>query len=343
MGIILAILLFSAIVIFHELGHFLLAKKNKIRVDEFSLGLGPTIFGKQFGETKFSLKLLPFGGACMMGEDDVDDMSEGSFNSKSVWARMSVIVAGPVFNLILAWILCMIIIGWTGYRAPVVSSVTDGYSAQEEGIEPGDVIKKIGGKSVHIWNDISLYNMMHAGTKSVEVKYERDGKDYTVVLEPKQNEGDAFPLLGITGGEMVRPGVIGTVRYGAYTVKYWITYTVDSLKMLISGKVGVKDLSGPVGIVSAVDNVYQEAAPAGMAVVILNLLNIGVLLTANLGVMNLLPLPALDGGRLVVLIIEAVRGKRVPPEKEGMVHFAGFVLLMALMVVIMFNDILKLV
>nr|WP_296965639.1 RIP metalloprotease RseP [uncultured Mediterraneibacter sp.] len=343
MGIILAILLFSAIVIFHELGHFLLAKKNKIRVDEFSLGLGPTIFGKQFGETKFSLKLLPFGGACMMGEDDVDDMSEGSFNSKSVWARMSVIVAGPVFNLILAWILCMIIIGWTGYRAPVVSSVTDGYSAQEEGIEPGDVIKKIGGKSVHIWNDISLYNMMHAGTKSVEVKYERDGKDYTVVLEPKQNEGDAFPLLGITGGEMVRPGVIGTVRYGAYTVKYWITYTVDSLKMLISGKVGVKDLSGPVGIVSAVDDVYQEAAPAGMAVVILNLLNIGVLLTANLGVMNLLPLPALDGGRLVFLIIEAVRGKRVPPEKEGMVHFAGFVLLMALMVVIMFNDILKLV
>lgn len=343
MGIILAILLFSAIVIFHELGHFLLAKKNKIRVDEFSLGLGPTIFGKQFGETKFSLKLLPFGGACMMGEDDVDDMSEGSFNSKSVWARMSVIVAGPVFNLILAWILCMIIIGWTGYRAPVVSNVTDGYSAQEEGIEPGDVIKKIGGKSVHIWNDISLYNMMHAGTKSVEVKYERDGKDYTVVLEPKQNEGDAFPLLGITGGEMVRPGVIGTVRYGAYTVKYWITYTVDSLKMLISGKVGVKDLSGPVGIVSAVDNVYQEAAPAGMAVVILNLLNIGVLLTANLGVMNLLPLPALDGGRLVFLIIEAVRGKRVPPEKEGMVHFAGFVLLMALMVVIMFNDILKLV
>ena len=317
--------------------------KNGICVEEFAIGIGPTIFGKQFGETKFSLKLLPFGGACMMGEDDVDDMSEGSFNSKSVWARMSVIVAGPVFNLILAWILCMIIIGWTGYRAPIVSNVTDGYSAQEEGIEPGDVIKKIGGKSVHIWNDISLYNMMHAGAKSVEVEYERDGKDYTVVLEPKQNEGDAFPLLGITGGEMVRPGLFGTVRYGAYTVKYWITYTVDSLKMLVGGKVGVKDLSGPVGIVSAVDNVYQEAAPAGMVVVILNLLNIGVLLTANLGVMNLLPLPALDGGRLVFLIIEAVRGKRVPPEKEGMVHFAGFVFLMALMVVIMFNDILKLV
>ena len=120
MGIILAILLFSAIVIFHELGHFLLAKKNKIRVDEFSLGLGPTLFGKQFGETKFSVKLLPFGGACMMGEDDVEDISEGSFNSKSVWARMSVIVAGPLFNLILAWILCMIMIALNSNIAKII-------------------------------------------------------------------------------------------------------------------------------------------------------------------------------------------------------------------------------
>jgi regulator of sigma E protease len=105
MGIIIAVLLFSFIIIFHELGHFLLAKKNGIRVDEFSLGLGPTLLGKQIGETKFSLKLLPFGGACMMGEDDADDLSEGSFNSKSVWARMSVVAAGPIFNLILACVL----------------------------------------------------------------------------------------------------------------------------------------------------------------------------------------------------------------------------------------------
>ena len=106
MGIIIAVLLFSFIIIFHELGHFLLAKKNGIRVDEFSLGLGPTLLGKQIGETKFSLKLLPFGGACMMGEDDADDLSEGSFNSKSVWARMSVVAAGPIFNLILACVFC---------------------------------------------------------------------------------------------------------------------------------------------------------------------------------------------------------------------------------------------
>ena len=114
MGIVLAILLFSLIIIIHELGHFSLAKANKIRVDEFSLGLGPTLFGKVIGGTKFSLKLLPFGGACMMGEDDADDMSEGSFNSKSVWARMSVIAAGPLFNLILGWLLCVIMVGWIG-------------------------------------------------------------------------------------------------------------------------------------------------------------------------------------------------------------------------------------
>ena len=196
MGIILAILLFSAIIIIHELGHFLLAKANGIRVDEFSLGLGPTLFGKQFGETKFSVKLLPFGGACMMGEDDVEDISEGSFNSKSVWARMSVIVAGPLFNLILAWILCMIMIAWVGYRTPVVGGVIDGYSAQEQGLSEGDVITKIGGRSVHIWNDISLYNLTHSEEKEVEITYKRDGKTHTAVLEPRQKEGDTAPLLG---------------------------------------------------------------------------------------------------------------------------------------------------
>ena len=192
------------------------------------------------------------------------------------------------------------------------------------------MITKIGGRSVHIWNDISLYNLTHSEEKEVEITYKRDGKTHTAVLEPRQKEGDTAPLLGVTGGKMERPGFFGTLKYGAYTVKYWIDYTVDSLRMLVTGRVGMKDLSGPVGIVSAVDGVYQEAAPAGLSVIILNLMNIGILITANLGVMNLLPLPALDGGRLVFLIIEAIRGKRVSPDKEGMVHFAGFALLMVL-------------
>ena len=222
MGIIIAVLLFSFIIIFHELGHFLLAKKNGIRVDEFSLGLGPTLLGKQIGETKFSLKLLPFGGACMMGEDDADDLSEGSFNSKSVWARMSVVAAGPIFNLILACVFCFILIMITGYRSPEITGVLDGYSAQEEGLQAGDVITEINGRNVHIWDDVSLYTMTHADEAPFKVEYERDGKKYTAKLEPRQLEGDAAPLLGVTSGDIVKPGIFKSVEYSIYKVKYWI-------------------------------------------------------------------------------------------------------------------------
>lgn len=340
MGIVLAILLFSGIIIFHELGHFTLAKLNGIRVDEFSLGLGPTIIGKEIGGTKFSLKLLPFGGACMMGEDEVDDMSEGSFNSKSVWARMSVIVAGPVFNFIMALVFSIIMVAWIGYDKPVVAGVTQGYSAMEQGIQKGDVITELNGKSIHLWKEISLFNLMNKDAGTVTVTYERDGKEYTAQIEPRQLEGDSFKMMGIQGtGEYTKAGILESVKYGAYTLRYWVDYTFDCLKLLVTGQVGIKQMSGPVGIVNVVDGIYKESAPAGWQVVVLNLLNIAILLSANLGVMNLLPLPALDGGRLVFLIVEAVRRKRVPPEKEGMVHFAGFALLLVLMVVVMYNDI----
>lgn len=343
MGILIAILLFSAIVIFHELGHFLLAKANGIRVDEFSLGLGPTLVGKEFKGTKFSIKLLPFGGACMMGEDDADDMSEGSFNSKSVWARISVIVAGPLFNLLLAWILCVIMVAWVGYRAPVVGEVSEGYSAKEEGMRSGDVITEIDGKRIHLWNEITLSNLMNSNGEKTEITYLRDGKETSVILEPRALEGDMNKRLGITStAELTKAGVLGSLQYGAYTVKYWIDYTMDCLKMLAGGKVGIKDMSGPVGIVDAVDETYQNSRAAGLKIVVLNLMNFAILLTANLGIMNLLPIPALDGGRLVFLFVEAVRRKRIPPEKEGMVHFAGFALLLVLMVVVMYNDIMKL-
>lgn len=342
MGIIIAIILFSFIIIFHELGHFLLAKANGIRVDEFSLGLGPTLVGKEIGGTKFCIKLLPFGGACMMGEDDADDMSEGSFNSKSVWARISVIAAGPVFNLILAWIMSVIIILFVGYQPTTISGVSEGYSAEEQGMQAGDEIREINGRRVYIWNDISLYTLTHPNETTLEVVYERDGEEYTAVLEARQLEGDTSPKLGVISSGSVETGVLGSLEYGVYTVRYWITYAIDSLRMLVTGQVGIRDMSGPVGIVSAVDSVYQAAAPSGLLMVILNLMNFGVFISANLGVMNLLPIPALDGGRLVFLIVEAVRRKRIPPEKEGMVHFAGFALLMVLMVVVMYNDILRL-
>ena len=341
MGIILAILVFSLIVFVHELGHFLLAKANKITVHEFSIGMGPRLWSFEKGETRYSLKLLPLGGSCMMGEDDAEDVSEGSFNSKSVWARISVVAAGAVFNFILALIFAIIVVGFVGYDEPVLSGVIEGFPAQEAGMQEGDRILEINGKRVHIWREVTYHNMLHPGEKT-EVTYERDGEKHEVTLTPKQDEDGSY-LLGITAsGQYKKANVLTAVQYGVYEVRFWINSTIESIKMLITGSVGVDQLSGPVGIVSAVDDTYQQSKEYGVGIVALQMLNIGILLSANLGVMNLLPLPALDGGRLVFLIIEAIRKKRIPPEKEGWVHLAGMVLLLALMAFVMFNDIKKL-
>jgi regulator of sigma E protease len=341
MGIILAILVFGTIVLVHELGHFLLAKANGIRVDEFSIGMGPRLLSKVKGETRYSLKLFPIGGSCMMGEDDAEDMSEGSFNSKSVWARMSVVVAGAVFNFLLALIFSMIVIGYTGYDEPVISGVVEGFPAQEAGLTEGDRIVKMNNKKINIWREISYYNMFHPG-ETVDLVYERDGEKHETTITPKKDE-DGNYLIGITSpAQYEKANLLTATQYGIYEVKFWICTTLESLKMLVTGDVGVDQLSGPVGIVSVVDETYQQSKSYGVMIVIMQMLNIGILLSANLGVMNLLPLPALDGGRLVFMIVEAIRGKRVPPDKEGWVHGIGMILLLALMAFVMFNDVKKL-
>lgn len=341
MGIILAILVFGLIIFVHELGHFLLAKINKIRVDEFSLGMGPRLISFVKGETRYSLKLLPIGGSCMMGEDDVEDVGEGSFNSKSVWARISVVAAGAIFNFLLALIFSMIVIGYTGYDEPVISGVVEGFPAQEAGMQEGDRIVKMNNKKINIWREVTYYNMFHQG-EEVELVYERDGEKYEVTITPKQDEDGSY-LLGVTSpGEYTKANLLTAAQYGVYEVKFWICTTIESLKMLVTGAVGVDQLSGPVGIVDVVDETYQASKSYGAVVVIMQMLSIGILISANLGVMNLLPLPALDGGRLVFLFIEAIRGKRVSPEKEGWVHAIGMVLLLALMVFVLFNDIKRL-
>lgn len=340
MGIFLAIIVFGLIVFVHEMGHFLLAKANKIRVDEFSLGMGPRLFSFVKGETRYSLKLLPIGGSCMMGEDDVDDMSERSFNSKSVWARMSVIVAGAVFNFILALLFSVIVVSIAGYDKPVISEVKEGFPAQEAGLEAGDRVVRMNGKKIHIWREISYHNAMHPG-EEVELEYERDGKLYQTTIVPKQDEDGAY-YLGVSSSGYSKANVGTAIQYGAYEVKFWISSTLESLKMLIVGSVGMDQLSGPVGIANVVDDSYQQTKEYGALAVFVQMLSIGTLISANLGVMNLLPLPALDGGRLVFLIIEAIRGKRIAPDKEGWVHGIGMILLLALMVFVLFNDVKRL-
>lgn len=338
MGIVLAVLVFSLIVFVHELGHFLLAKMNKIRVDEFSIGMGPRLLTTVKGETRYSIKLFPIGGSCMMGEDDVDDMSEGSFNSKSVWARIAVVAAGAIFNFLLAFVFAVIIVGYAGYDEPIISGVVPGFSAEAEGMQEGDRIVRMNRKKINLWREVTYYNMFHAG-ETVELVFERDGKKHEVTIVPKQDENGSY-LMGVTSpAEYKKANVFTAMQYGVYEVKFWIATTLESLKMLVTGGVGVDQLSGPVGIVNVVDDTYQQSKDYGVIVVLMQMLNIGILLSANLGVMNLLPLPALDGGRLVFLVIEAIRGKRVAPDKEGMVHFVGMMLLFALMIFVLFNDI----
>lgn len=339
MGIILAIIIFGFIIFVHELGHFALAKWNGIEVQEFAIGMGPKLLGFQKKETQYSIRLLPLGGFCAMGEDESDNGEVvGNFNQKSPWRRISVIAAGPVFNFILALVGAVIITAWIGIDKPIVASVDENYPAAEAGLRAGDVITEINGKSIHLFRDVTTYNQFHQN-EEIDLTYERDGVETTIHLEPQWDEELGMYRYGYSGGGYVKTGPIETVQYSVYVVKYWISTTLESLKMLVTGQVGMESVSGPVGIVDVVQDTYNQSKSGGAALVFLNMLNLMILLSANLGVMNLLPIPALDGGRLVFLIIEVIRGKRVPPEKEGYVHMIGMVCLLLLMVFVMFNDI----
>lgn len=343
----LFVLVFGVIVVGHELGHFLLAKANGITVVEFSVGMGPKLLRFKKGGTEYSLRLLPIGGACMFeGEDGLDNdngtPSEGAFPNASVWARISTVFAGPFFNFILAYILAMIVVGYAGSDKPVINGLIDGYPAQEAGMQPGDVITRMNGERIYVAREIWLNTYVGAG-ETMEVEFLRDGEKHTVTLVPKYDEEEGRYLLGFNGyGEYVDCRNGGIFKYSYYEVRYSLRATIKSLGMLVQGKASKDDISGPIGVAQVIGEVKEQAEPYGIWMVILNMINIALLLSVNLGVMNLLPLPALDGGRLVFLIIEAIRGKPVPPDKEGMVHFAGFVVLMVLMVFVMFNDISRL-
>lgn len=450
MNIIAALLIFTVIVVIHEFGHFLLAKKNGVDVTEFSVGMGPRLITvaktadgmkcklfcsqKKFerredwqGITKYSWKLFPIGGSCAMVGEDMDDDSEGAFNNKGVWARFSIIFAGPFFNFILAFIFSVIILGYAGIDIPEVVLVYDDQPGQEAGIREGDLVKSINGHKITIGREIDTYLQLHPLTgEDVDVVVERDGSEKTITISPNYTtyrfgfsyssmegssteitavtEGSAFEEAGIregdkilsVNGEQVSSGQeLGTVmekretpeeaadfeierdgsvktysitpvrydgktlgfyasanekggplqvlKYSVIEVKYWIVTTVASLGQLIGGKLTTDDIAGVVGIVDAVGGVIDQSVEYGTMAVIINMLYMAVLLSANLGVMNLLPLPALDGGRLVFILIEAIRRKPIDREKEGLVHLIGFFLLMALMVFVMYNDILRII
>ena len=337
MSIILALVIFSVLVIVHELGHFLLAKWNGITVTEFSVGMGARLFSYEWGGTRYSLKLLPFGGSCMMVGEEEESDEEGSFGSKSVWARIAVVAAGPIFNFLLAFVMSVIIVANIGYDDTIVD-VTPGYPAAEAGMQNGDKIVRMGGSRTYVYREISLFNSLYQG-RNAEVTYCRDGEEYTVLLVPVRDENGFYRYGFEKTNVRTKGNAFQTLGYSAAELRYWLKATIESLLKLFQGQVGLDDMSGPVGIVDAIGDTYEESRSDGWYYVTLNMLIMSILLSVNLGVMNLLPIPALDGGRLVFLLIEAVRGKALPQEKESMVHFVGFILLMGLMMVVLLNDI----
>ena len=400
LNILVAIIIFSVIVVFHELGHFLLAKKNGIEVTEFSLGMGPRLLSTVKGNTRYSLKLFPIGGSCMMVGEDGEEDGPGSFGHASVWGRISVVAAGPIFNFILAFVFALVITSVMGYDPPKVLSVEENSPAEEAGLQVGDIITSFQGKPISIGRDISLYESLYGMQQDqIKMTVKRDGKkidlNFKAASEKKYMLGFSYVPDGepeitevFVDGAMMKAGVLagdvitavdgtkvstgeelqtylgehplgenavtitvsrdgkekeftvqptvrtqvstgfvynlyrektnffGVLKYSAVEVRYWISSTIDSLGLLIKGTFRVNDLSGPVGIVDAIGSSVEEAKSEGTVVMWMQMFYWAILLSANLGVMNLLPLPALDGGRLVFLLIEAVTKKKVNPNIE---------------------------
>ncbi|MFR5602376.1 MAG: M50 family metallopeptidase [Lachnospiraceae bacterium] len=356
MNIIAAILVFGLIVLVHEFGHFLLAKLNGVGVVEFSIGMGPRLWSIEKGETRYSLKCLPFGGSCMMVGEDEDDGGKNpkAFNNKSVWARISVIAAGPIFNLILAFGFAMVFITMAGYDAPLVYEVVEGSPAAESGLQSGDILTEINGTPVATYRDVDLYLVGHRGEtwdmnyiRSNSGSYEDWSQGYTegtVSVTPEYSEADGAYMMGIRFG-MLRQKTEGLgelLRYSAYEIRYCLRSTVESLRLIFQRKIEVESaVAGPVRIVAMIGDNVAESREYGWESVVLSLSYWCILMSASLGIMNLLPIPALDGGRLLFLIIEVIRRKPMDQEKEGMVHMAGMALLMSLMVLVLFNDIMS--
>ena len=350
LNILAAVLLFGFIVLVHEFGHFLLAKCSGIGVVEFSVGMGPRIFSVEKGETRYSIKALPFGGSCMMVGEDSENPDPKAFNNKPVLSRIAVIAAGPVFNFILAFLFAMLIVAQIGHDAPVLTGVMEKSPAEEAGLQAGDCITRINGRHITAYRDIMLYTFSHP-VQEMKVSFTRPAQEGTagsdgatsgfVTLTPRFSEEYQSYMMGVQFGGYQRIHGIGQlIRYSAYEVKYCVTSTIDSLGMLFRHQIRADEaVTGPVGIVNMVGETVQESRQISARAVVLTLANWVLLLSSSLGIMNLLPIPALDGGRLVFLLIELVRGKPVDPEKEGMVHMAGMAVLMALMMLVLFNDI----
>lgn len=332
-----AILIFAVLIFVHELGHFIAAKASGVKVNEFALGMGPKIFKKQKGETLYSVRLFPIGGFCAMeGEDEKTD-DERSFSAKKTYVRLIVLVAGALMNILLGFVL---LVGVTSsldsFVVPSVETVINGSAAQKAGLMAGDEIISANGRRVHIMEDFSWeVSNNKASDGALELVVKNNGGKRNVNIVPDVVDGKASYGIKLN---IIKNSFTESVKNSFYKTGFYSRVVIDSLIDLVTGKASISQLSGPVGIVHEIGTAVETAQTTG-ADGIRMLIMLSVLLTINLGVFNLLPLPALDGGRILFVIIEIIRRKPVPVEKEAIVHFVGIVLLILLSIVIAFKDI----
>lgn len=337
--VIAAILIFCILIFVHELGHFITAKLLKIRVHEFALGMGPKLFSKQKGETLYSVRVFPIGGFCALEGEDTSSEDDRALSNKPAWVKLIVLVAGSFMNILLGFILLLLMFGTAKQIAvPQVATVAAESAAEACGVLPGDEILKINGKSIHVVGDLYWEKDKLTGEETELVVRRRGEKKILSITPEKTAEGIS---LGVSLGAC-KNNFFLTVKQGFYTTVFYSRVILETFIDLLRGNIGVSSMSGPIGIVSEIGSAVEETAQNGWEG-FLNLLQLAVLLTINLGVFNLLPVPALDGGRIFFVFVEMIRRKPIPPEKEGLVHMIGFALLILLSLFIAYMDVLRLI
>lgn len=335
--IIAAVLIFALLIFIHELGHFLMAKATGIRVLEFAIGMGPKLFGVRKGETLYSVRAVPIGGFCAMEGEDSDSSDPKAINNKPAWQRLIVLAAGAFMNILLGFLLLLVM---TSQGEQVltnrVASVQEGTAAYESGLLPGDEIIRMAGSRTHMAAEVTWAAQRRGGAPT-EFVLRRDGEKLKMTITPREN-GDVYQYgFVLEAADNNWKETLKTSYYGTF---FYSKLIIGSLVDLFRGEVKVTELSGPIGIVSEIGSAVAETAKTGLPG-LLNLINLAVLLTINLGIFNLLPLPALDGGRILFVFIEMIRRKPIPPEKEGMVHFVGFAILILISIAVAVMDIMK--
>lgn len=324
-----AVLVFLLVILFHEFGHFAVAKMVGIEVNEFSIGMGPKIIQTKKGETEYTIRLLPIGGYVKMEGEDENSENPRSFNNASVFARIGVLLAGAFMNFVLAVVVLSIVSFGIGEPSTTVDQVTIDSPAAESGIIAGDIIVGIEDKKIDSWDQVTEEIGDSPENKELKIEIHRDGKTLTKYITPTVEDGRS--IIGIYTRSIKSPG--SAIKGGFQQTGAFLMLMFDFIGMIFKGQVGMNSLSGPVGIIREVG----VAANMG----IYNLLFLLGFISVNLGFFNLLPLPALDGSRISFLLVELIRGKPVDPEKEGFVHFVGFILLISLMLFVTYKDILN--